>query len=140
MSLLLALFLVVHGGIHIGYLCSRAWPFAPGDPWLVTSLGAPPDTVGTVAAALALVAFLAFLFAALVAVGILPRVLWAPLVVLGAAASLPVLIVYVTLGTIPGAVIDAALLWDVFVIGRAPSPFFGRHHHESHSGHVAGAH
>ena len=39
MSLLVAIFLVVHGGVHIGYICSRSWPFEATDPWLVTALG-----------------------------------------------------------------------------------------------------
>ena len=48
MPLLLALFLVVHASIHIGYICGPAWPFVAIDPWLVTALGANPDAVRTV--------------------------------------------------------------------------------------------
>ncbi len=127
MSLLFALFLVVHGGIHIGYLCSRSWPFQAGDPWLVTSFGASADTVGSVAAVLVLMAFFAFLLAGLAVAGIVvPRAVWAPLIVLGSVASAIVLVVYITLGTVPGVVVDALLVWAVLVAGWRPTPFFGR--------------
>lgn len=128
MSLLLAFFLVVHGGIHIGYLCSRSWPFAAGDPWLVTGVGASSETVSMVAAALVLVTFFAYLLAALTVAGIvLPRILWTPLIVVGSVASAAVLVVFVTPGTLPGLAVDAVLLWATVVASWRPRPFFGRH-------------
>ncbi len=126
MSLLLALFLVVHGGIHIGYICGPAWPFATSEPWLVTSLGAAPETVRTAGIALALVAFLASLLAGLTATGILPSRLWMPLVAIAAAASAIVLVLFVTPWTLPGLAIDAVLLWAALVQSWQPTPFFGR--------------
>ena len=106
MSLLIALFLVVHGGIHISYLCSRSWPFEPGDPWLVSGLGVDPDAVAGIAAALVLVSFFGFLLAGLAAVGLLPARLWRPLVVVATVASAIVLVLYVTPATLPGLAID----------------------------------
>lgn len=128
MSSLLALFLVVHGGIHVGYVCGRSWPFAAADPWLVTGVGVSSDTVGAVAVALVLVTFFAYLLAALTVAGIvLPRLIWAPLIVVGSVASGVLLVVFVTPGTLPGLAIDAVLLWATVARSWRPKPFFGRH-------------
>lgn len=126
MSLLIALFLVVHGGIHVGYLCSRSWPFESGDPWLVTGLGAAAEAVAVVGAALVLVAFFGFLLAALTAVGLLPARLWRPLIAVAAVASAATLVLFITPGTVPGLVIDAVLLGAVLGRGWKPEPFIGR--------------
>lgn len=125
MSLLIALFLVVHGGIHVGFLCSRNWPFEPGDAWPATALGADPEAVATVAAGLALVSFFGFLLAGLAAVGLLPARLWRPLVVVAAVASATVLVLYVTSATLPGLAIDAGLLWAVGARGWRPKRLIG---------------
>ena len=125
MSLLIALFLVVHGGIHVGFLCSRSWPFEPGDPGLVSGLGVASDTAAVVGAVLALVAFLGFLLAGLAAVGLLPARLWRPLVVAASVASATVLVLFVTPGTLPGLVIDGVLLWAVGVRGWRPKRLIG---------------
>jgi hypothetical protein len=126
MSLLLAIFLVFHGGIHVGYLCSKGWPFEAGDPWLVNGLGVAADTVGGIGVALVLVTFFGFLLAALTAVGLLPARLWRPLVVVASLTSAATLVLFVTPGTLPGLVIDAVLLWAVLARGWAPRPLIGR--------------
>jgi hypothetical protein len=126
MSLLLALFLVVHGGVHIGYICSRSWPFEAGASWLATGLGAGADTVAAIGAALVLVAFFSFVLSGLVAVGLLPRSLWRPLVVVASAASAVVLVLFATPATVPGILIDAVLLWAVLARGWSPTPLIGR--------------
>jgi hypothetical protein len=125
MSLLLALFLVVHGGIHIGFLCSRSWPFEAGDSWFATGLGSVAGPVEGVAAALVLVAFFGFLCAAATAVGLLPRRLWRSLVVVASVASAVVLVLFITPGTLPGIAIDAVLLWAVVVRRWTPQPLVG---------------
>ena len=126
MSLLLALLLIVHGGVHISYVCGPAWPFAATDPWLVSSLGAGSDGVRTVGIALAVVTFLAFLLAALTAAGIvLPSSFWAPLIVVGSVASAIVLVIFVTPWTLPFLALDALLLWATLVQSWHPTPFFG---------------
>lgn len=126
MSLLLALFLVVHGGIHVGYLCSRSWPFEAGDPWLVGGLGVAAGTVDAIGVALVLVAFFGFLLAGLTAGGLFPARLWRPLVVTASVASAIVLVLFVTPGTLPGLAIDAVLLWAVLGRDWHPKPVFGR--------------
>ncbi len=126
MSLVLALFLVVHASIHIGYICGPAWPFVATDPWLVTTLGAAPASVHDVGVVLVLVTFFAFVLAALTAVGILPSRLWAPLIAVGSVGSAIVLVLFVTPWTLPGLAIDAALAWAVLGRHWRPTPLIGR--------------
>ena len=130
MPLLLALFLVGHASIHIGYICGPAWPFVAADPWLVTVFGASPDAVRTVGIALVLVSFFAYLLAALAAIGPL-RSPWKPFIVVASVSSVMVLVLFVTPWTLPGLVIDAALLWATLVRRWQPTPFFGRARHTS---------
>jgi hypothetical protein len=125
MPLTLALFLVVHGCIHIGYICGPAWPFVATDPWLVSALGASPDVVHSVGVALVIVTSVAYLLAALTVVGLLPRIAWKPFVVVAAMASAIVLTLFITPWTLPGLAIDAVLLWATLVAGWHPTPFFG---------------
>jgi hypothetical protein len=125
MSILLALFLVVHASIHIGYICGPAWPFAAGDPWLVALCGADPDTVRLVGIALVAVSFLGYLLAAMAATGFVPS-LWKPLIVVASLASAAVLVIALTAWTLPGIAVDAALLCLTLGGGWRPTPFFGR--------------
>ena len=125
MSLLFALFLIVHASIHIGYICGPAWPFVATDPWLVTSLGANPDTVRTVGIVLVLVSFAGFLLAAVAATG-LGRRPWKPLVIVASGASAIVLTIFITPWTLPGLAIDAVLLLATLIGGWRPTPLFGR--------------
>jgi hypothetical protein len=131
MSILLALFLVVHASIHIGYICGPAWPFVATDPWLVTLLGANPDEVRSVGIALVLVTLVAFVLAAVAGTGLV-RYLWKPLVVVASVASAIVLLLFITPWTLPGLAIDAVLLWATLVWGWRPAPLFGRARHASH--------
>ena len=91
MSLLLALFLVVHASIHIGYICGPAWPFVASEPWLVTGLGASADMVRAVGIVLVLVTFVAFVLAAVTATGFM-RSSWKPLTIVASVASATVLL------------------------------------------------
>jgi hypothetical protein len=125
MSLLLALFLVVHASIHIGYICGPAWPFVAADPWFVALFGADPDTVRLVGIVLVVVSFVGYLLAAATATGF-ARSLRRPFIVVASAASAIVLILFVTPWTLPGLAIDAALLWVTLAGGWRPTPFFGR--------------
>jgi hypothetical protein len=125
MSPLLALVLVVHASIHIGYICGPVWPFVTSDPWLVTSVGASSDAVRAVGIALVLVTFFAYLLAAVTAVG-LKRSFLKPLVVVASVASAVVLTMFVTPWTLPGLALDAVLLWATLVQDWRPAPFFGR--------------
>lgn len=125
MSLVLALFLIVHGGIHIGYICGPAWPFVDADPWLVTVVGVGPETVRGLGIALVLVTFVGYLLVALTAMGLLPSRLWTSLVVIASVASAAVLTIFVTPWTLPGLAIDAVLVWAVLGLGWRPTPFVG---------------
>lgn len=126
MSLLIALALIVHGGVHVGYACGRSWPFVATDPWIVAGLGAGPDTARGVGIALVVVIFVAYLLAALAAAGVLvPSALFAPLIVIGSVASAMLLVVFVTPWTVPFLVIDALLLWATLIQNWRPAPFFG---------------
>ena len=75
MSALLALLLILHGGIHIGFVCGAgAWPFPATDSWLVGPLGAgSSEALVCLGGGLAITAFLAFLGAALAGIGLLPQ-------------------------------------------------------------------
>jgi hypothetical protein len=125
MSLLLALILVVHASIHIGYICGPAWPFVAADPWLVTVFGAGSGEVRAVGIAIVVVTFVAYILAAATAVGLLPRRLWAPLIVVASVASAIVLTLFITPWTVPGLAVDAILIWATLVQGWQPTPFFG---------------
>lgn len=130
MSLLFALFLVVHGSIPIGYICGPAWPFAAADPWAVTLLGASPDGVRAVGIGLVLLSFFGYLLAAVAATGV-ARALLPLLIVVASVASAAVLIMFATVWTLPGLAIDAVLLWAALVRGWRPTPLFGRERHGS---------
>jgi hypothetical protein len=125
MSRLLALFLVIHAAIHIGYVCGPAWPFTASDPWLVTLVGVGPTTVRTIGVALALMAFVGYLLAAVTATGF-ARSLWPVFLPVAAAASAIMLVLFVTPGTLPGVAIDALLLAATFVGGWRPTSFPAR--------------
>jgi hypothetical protein len=126
MALLLAAFLIVHGGIHMGFLCGGDWPFEPGEPWLVTMLGAASPAVHDAGAVLVLVAFFAFLVAAPAALRLLPAASWRAAVAVGSIASAIALVLFVTPWTLPGIAIDALLVWAVVVRGRRPGPVLRR--------------
>jgi hypothetical protein len=121
MSRLLAPFLVVHGAIHIGYICGPAWPFVAADPWLVTLFGIDPGSVRAIGIALALVAFLGYLLAAASA-GFAPSV-WPVVLPVAAVASATLLLLVVTPWTLPGLAIDAVLLFATFGRGWRPTPY-----------------
>jgi hypothetical protein len=125
MSLLVALFLVVHGGVHVGFLCSRSWPFEAGDSWLASTLGVDPAAIAGMGAALVLAAFVGFVLAGLTAIGLLPARLWRPLVAVAAAASAVHLALFLTVATVPGLAIDAVLLWAVVGRGWRPARLVG---------------
>lgn len=126
MSLLIALALIVHGGVHVGYACGPAWPFVATDPWLVTGLGAGPDTARGVGIALVVVIFVGYFLAALAVAGILvPSSLFAPLIAVASIASAMLLVVFVTPWTVPFLAIDALLLWATILQNWRPVPFFG---------------
>ena len=62
-----------------------------------------------------------FALAAIAAVGFLPASVWAWSTVIGAAASLTMLIVFFHPWLVVGVAIDVLALWTVLVIGWAPT-------------------
>lgn len=133
MARLLAAFLVVHGAIHIGYICGPAWPFAATDPWLVTLLGVGPGTVRAIGIALVLVACAAYLVAAVTAAGFAPS-LWPVFLPVASVASAIALILFVTAWTLPGLAIDTVLLVATLVRGWRPIQLSGRSQRASSAG------
>lgn len=124
MSLLLALALLVHGFIHIGYACVPI-SFAATGPQFVTGAVAG-STIDTVGNALIVVTALGFLLAALATAGVVvPRAWWRPLVVIASIASATVLAFSPSAWTVPGLVIDAALVVAAIGLRWQPTPFFG---------------
>lgn len=121
MSWLLALLLLVHGSVHIGYVCSKSWPFASADPWLTTGFGVPGELMQSIGTSLALFSFFAFLLAAGATVGLPPRRTWRWLTGAGAVSSVVMLVAFATPWTLPGLAVDLALLWVTLAEGWTPS-------------------
>jgi hypothetical protein len=128
-KLLLAGFLAAHGLIHASFLSPAPpatasgppWPFDMAKSWLVTRAGlatGPASIIGTVLVALTVIGFG---LAALGAAGwIVPAELWRPLIVGSVAASALLLLLFFHPFLLLGFVIDAAILWAVFVMSWNP--------------------
>lgn len=125
MSRLLAPLLIVHGAIHIGYVCGPAWPFAVSEPWLVTLAGVGADTTRAIGIALALMAFVGYQLTAITATGFASS-LWPVLVSASATASAILLVLFATPWTLPGLAIDAALVVATVARGWRPARFLIR--------------
>ncbi|HSG85395.1 MAG TPA: hypothetical protein VLA23_03570 [Candidatus Limnocylindrales bacterium] len=126
---LLAGILLGHGLVHGLYFVPApasgpdrpTWPFDLGRSWPVRSLGLGIGLVRAGSLVLFLVVVVAFTLAALATVGILvPADLWGPLVIVGAAASLAMLVVGFDAMLALGIGIDIVLL--VVVLGPLWSP------------------
>ena len=120
--------LLAHAAIHVAFLApppaatadGPAWPFATEQSWLLTRLGIEDRTAWTLALALVALTLAAFAGAALVALGIAPTVLWVPSIVIGATASLVLLVSFFHPWLALGVVIDLVLLGATLVAGWAP--------------------
>ena len=138
MSLLISLVLIAHGSMQIGYvICGPVGIVDGADPWLVSGLGVSPEAVQIAGLVLAGLTFVAYLVAALPAVGLLPSRLWAPLVAVASASSAVVLVIFFAPETLPGLAIDAFVLWAALARGWSPTPLFGRAR-RNRSGQAAG--
>jgi hypothetical protein len=124
-TLLIAFVLIIHGGIHIGYPCGRAWPFDATAPWPVATFGLPSGPVHDAGITLAVIAFVAFLLAAMAAVGLLPSMSWRPAMLSGAVASAVLLVAFATPWTLPGLAIDAFVALAVVFRGWRPVRLVG---------------
>ena len=108
--------LLAHAAIHVAFLApppaatadGPAWPFATDHSWLLTRLGIEDRTAWTLALALVALTLAAFAGAALVAI------------VIGATASLVLLVSFFHPWLALGVVIDLVLLGATLVAGWAP--------------------
>ena len=119
--------LLAHGAIHASFLSPRPpategapeWPFEVGRSWLLTPLGMGTDLTRLLGITFVALTIAGFALAALVALQLLPVAIWAPAIVVGAIASLALLILFFHPWLIIGLVIDVVLLWGVLVAGWA---------------------
>ena len=126
-DLALAGFLVAHGAIHLGFVNrppatadGPAWPFTLERSWLLDRLGVGPEAARALGLALVAVTIGSFALAAVATLGVLPASLWTVTVVLGAVASLAMLLVWFHPWLVLGIAIDVILLWAALV-GRTPA-------------------
>ena len=126
--LLLAAFLLAHGLVHLLFFSppppatadGPTWPFALDRSWALTPLGMGADVTRVLGIALIALTIAGFALAAIVALGFLPASLWVPTVIIGAVASMAVLLVFYQPWLTLGLVIDVVLLWVVLVVDWTP--------------------
>lgn len=126
--LVLAAFLVAHGLIHVSFLTRApaptaggpAWPFVLDRSWILTPLELGADTTRVLGIALVALTVAGFALAAMVALGLLPASLWVPAIVIGAIASIAVLVIFFHPWLTLGLAIDVVLLWAVLVQSWTP--------------------
>jgi hypothetical protein len=131
--LLLAVFLVAHGLVHLLFFSppppatagGPTWPFALDRSWVLTPLGVGADMTRILGIALVALTIAGFALAAIVALGLLPSSLWVPAVAIGAVASLAVLGLFYRPWLTLGVAIDVVLLWAVLVQSWAPASLEG---------------
>ena len=128
-KLLLAGFLLAHAGIHASFASPRpparksapAWPFDLSRSWLLTPLGFGARATRPLGIGLLGLTLAGLGFGGMVALGFLPAGLWSPAIVVGAVASLGLLVLFFHRWLILGLAIDAALLRAVLVAGWTPA-------------------
>lgn len=127
--LILAAFLLGHAAIHAGYLSPRPaatiggppWPFDLSHSWMLSPLGVGPEVLRVLGFALFALTLASFALAAIAAVGFMPPAVWAWSTVIGAAASLAMLVVFFHPWLAVGVAIDLLALWTVLVLGWTPT-------------------
>jgi hypothetical protein len=127
--LILAAFLLGHAAIHAGYLSPRPaatiggppWPFDLSHSWMLSPLGVGSEALRVLGFALFAVTLASFAVAAIAAIGFLPPGVWAWSTVIGAAASLAMLLVFFHPWLAVGVAIDLLALWTVLVMGWTPT-------------------
>jgi len=128
-KLVLGAFLVAHALIHLGFVSSPpaatangpAWPFDLGRSVVLGPLGLGGAVVRAVGAGLVAVVLGAFAVAALGVVGIAPTAATVPAALIGAAASLVLLVAFFHPWLVLGIAIDAVLLWLLLIANWQPS-------------------
>ena len=130
MNLLVGLFLLAHGLIHLSYLAPAPspgagrpeWPFDMANSWLVTNLGMSADLIRPLGTLLVVVVAGTLGAAGLATLGVLvPQEWWKPFVIVGAVASAVTLAIFFHPWIVIGIAIDLVLLWVVMGAGWEPT-------------------
>jgi hypothetical protein len=120
--------LLGHGLIHAAYVAPRPpltaggpqWPFELSHSWLLGSFGVASDAGRIVGLALVAVTIAGFALASVAALGLAPAGVWIAGVVVGAIASLALLVLFFHPWLVLGVAIDVILLWAVLAIRWVP--------------------
>ena len=126
--ILVGLFLVAHGLVHLLYLAPRpeedqSYPFVPETRWITSALGLEPARAKTFAGALAVVAAGAFVVAGCAL--IVDAAIWQPAVVVASAISLLLLLLFFHPWLLIGIALDIVIIASV-VRWHVPAALFER--------------
>jgi hypothetical protein len=132
-KVLFAVFLLAHAAIHFSYISPRppvtaggpTWPFELGRSWLLSPLGLSADMNRIVGIGLLALLVIGFGIAALATFGTVPMTLWPGAVVVGAVASIAMLVLFFHPWLVAGVGIDLALLWAALVADWTPAGLGG---------------
>ena len=124
-EIILALFLVAHGLIHLGYVTPAPpdpkYPFRFEKSWLITSLHIETGLVRMMGTALGALTALGYVLAALAIMGvIMPGALWQPFTLGASVLSLLTLILFWHPWLVLGVAIDVFLLLALVVLHWQP--------------------
>ncbi len=120
MPLLIGLFLMLHGLIHLGYLLPASWihprkpdwPFDMRRSWLITRLGADAQVIRELGASFTVAIFAGFIACGFAWMGFgLPPEWWVSVAGASSIASVAMLIAFFHPWVIAGVAIDLGLLW-----------------------------
>lgn len=135
---LLAALLFAHGWVHVMFVFPRPegaaataggteWPFDMGRSWLIDGAGVDAGLLRTLGIVLIIATLVTFFLAALSTVGLLvPAGWWAPLVILGAAGSTVLLLLFYSPALLLGFAINLAVVWLVLASVWSPVAGVGR--------------
>jgi uncharacterized membrane protein YphA (DoxX/SURF4 family) len=126
LRILVGLFLIAHGGVHLMYLGPRpendpSYPFVPEDRWIARLMGLKPRGAKVVAAALA-VACAAVLLVSGIAL-FADAGLWKPMAAVGSLISLVLLLLLFHPWLMIGVAIDVVIVASVWS-WHVPSSLF----------------
>ena len=128
-ALLVAVFLVAHGVVHLLFLSPQPpaspdaphWPFSLAGSRILGRLGIEAPAARTIGVALLVVLLAGYSGSALAVLGLLPATVFEPLVIAASAASLALLGLFFDRWLLIGIAIDVVLLWLVVVAGWNPA-------------------
>ncbi len=124
-KIVLAVFLVAHGLIHLGYLtpapADPKYPFSLNKSWLAAALSLDIGAAHSLGFLLGVTAVFGFTLSGLAATNlVIPQIWWLPLTVIASAASLLLLVLFWHSWLVLGIVIDVVLLVAVLGMGWQP--------------------